>query len=224
MIRMEDSDLEGRGAPADKVIAALEDSFGQGGVAVTRSDFVGSRFAGRLRDQAIGLLLLTLAVILLYCSFRFKFQFALGAVVSIIHAGIVALVFIVWTGMEFNTITIAAIMTILGYSINDVIVVFDRMKETRRIYPDDSFKDVLNRAITETLSRTIISTGTTILAVLCLFIFTSGAMRDFAQVLMVGMTAGVYSTIFIASGVVYAWENSAQKRGKRKPVLAVAKA
>ena len=130
--------------------------------------------------------------------------------------------FVVWTRMEFNTTTIAAILTILGYSINDTVVVFDRMKETRRIYPDDTFVNVMNRAISETLSRTIITTLTTMLAVVSLYVFTTGSMKDFALALLVGMISGVYSTIFIASGLVYFWDQQAKKREKKKLVPAKA--
>jgi preprotein translocase subunit SecF len=124
--------------------------------------------------------------------------------------------FIAWSRLEFNTISIAAIMTILGYSINDTIVVFDRIRETRRTYPDDPYVDVLNRSITETLSRTIITTLTTMLAVVFLFIFATGTMKDFALLLMVGMLSGVYSTMFIASGFINWWELRKIKREKRK--------
>jgi preprotein translocase subunit SecF len=123
--------------------------------------------------------------------------------------------FIAWTRMEFNTTTIAAILTILGYSINDTIVIFDRIRESRRIYPEDSFVSILDRSLSETLSRTIITTATTMLAVFSLYIFTTGSMRDFALTLLVGMISGVYSTIFIASGFVNFWENAARKRAKK---------
>jgi preprotein translocase subunit SecF len=217
MIRMEDSELGGgRGVPAERIIDALENSFGRGEVAVTRSDYVGSRFSKQLADQAGLLMSMTLLLILLYCSFRFKLRYALGAVLAIIHDGLVMIAFVVWTRMEFTTITIAAILTILGYSINDTVVVFDRMKETRKMYPDDSFVNILNRAITETLSRTVITTLTTMLAVISLFVFTSGSMKDFALALLVGMLSGVYSTIFIASSFVYFWDVQVKKRGKKK--------
>jgi preprotein translocase subunit SecF len=221
MIRMEDKELAtgvggGRGVPAEKFIDALENSFGKGEVAVTRSDYVGSRFSKQLSDQAGILMAMTLLLILVYCSFRFKVQYAVGAVLAIIHDALIMVAFVVWTRMEFNTTTIAAILTILGYSINDTVVVFDRMKETRRIFSNDSFVDVLNRAISETLSRTVITTLTTMLAVVSLFIFTSGSMKDFALALLVGMTSGVYSTIFIASGFVYLWESRARKRENKK--------
>jgi preprotein translocase subunit SecF len=113
--------------------------------------------------------------------------------------------------MEFNTTTIAAILTILGYSINDTIVIFDRIRETRRIYPDDSFIDVVNRSISETLGRTVITTVTTMLAVLSLYIFTTGSMKDFALALLIGMTSGVYSTLFIACSFVCLWQSRAAR-------------
>ena len=226
MIRMEDSDLDSGGGnlPAERIVAALENSFGEGEVAVTRSDYVGSRFSKQLTDQAGLLMSMTLLLILAYSAIRFKIQFAIGAVLAIIHDALFMVAFIVWTRMEFNITTIAAILTILGYSINDKIVVFDRMKETRRIFPDDAFVNVLNRAINETMSRTIITTLTTMLAVVSLFIFTTGSMKDFALALLVGMTSGVYSTIFIASAFVNLWESVKVKREKNKMKVITAKA
>jgi preprotein translocase subunit SecF len=218
MIRLEDSEISGRdgGVPEEKIVSVLESEFGEGGVAVTRSDYVGSRFSKQLTDQAGLLLGLTLILILIYASIRFKPQYAMGAVLAIIHDGIIIIAYVVWTRMEFNTTTIAAILTILGYSINDTIVVFDRIRETRRIYPDDSFVDILDRSITESLSRTVITTFTTMLAVVMLFIFTSGSMKDFALALLIGMLSGVYSTIFIASGFVNYWNAAAEKRARKK--------
>jgi len=219
MIRMEDSEIEGSGIPAEQIISTLERTFGAGGVAVTRSDYVGSRFSKQLTDQVGILMTLTLLLILIYASIRFKPQYAVGAVLAIAHDALIIVAFVSLTRMEFNTTTIAAILTILGYSINDTIVIFDRIRETRRIYPDDAFVEVLNRALTETLSRTIITTATTMLAVLSLFIFTTGSMKDFALALLVGMVSGVYSTIFIAVGFVNFWDIQAKKRGKKKPAL-----
>jgi preprotein translocase subunit SecF len=218
MIRMEDSEIDGgrEGIPAEKIIASLETVFGVGGVAVTRSDYVGSRFSKQLSDQAGYLMGLTLLLILIYASIRFKPQFAIGAVLAIAHDALIIVGFVTWSRMEFNTTTIAAILTILGYSINDTIVIFDRIRENRRIYPNDVFVDILDRSLWETLSRTIITTLTTMLAVLSLFIFTTGSMKDFALALLVGMISGVYSTIFIASGFVNFWNIRAKKRAKKK--------
>jgi preprotein translocase subunit SecF len=215
MIRVQEEE-GAESVPAEKIFSALEEAFGSGEVAVTSSEYVGSRFSKQLTGQAGYLLLLTLVVILVYASIRFKPQYAIGAVLAILHDALIMVAFIVWTRMEFNTTTIAAILTILGYSINDTIVIFDRIRETRRIYPDDSMTDIMNRSISETLSRTIITTLTTMLAVVFLFVFTTGSMKDFALSLLVGMTSGVYSTIFIACGFVNWWDKQATKRKLRR--------
>jgi len=226
MIRMDDRELEaeGRGVPAERIIGTLEHTFGEGEVVVTRSDYVGESFARNLIELAGLLILLTLLLVLAYMSFRFKLQYAVGAVIGIIYDVIVIVAFVAITRMEFNTITIAAILTILGYSTNNTIVVFDRIRENRRIFPDEAFVDVLNRSLTATLNRTIITTLTTMLAVLSLFIFTTGAMQDFALALLVGMASGVYTTLFIASGCVNFWEKLKVKKEKRRMGLIPAKA
>jgi len=214
MIRIEDKD-DGR-VKSDQIIDVLEAHFGKGEVAVLRSDYVGSRFSKDLTDQAGILTVLTLLLILIYASIRFKPQYAVGAVAAIVNDGIVIVSFVVWTRMEFNTTTIAAILTILGYSINNTIVVFDRIRENLRMYPDSSFKDVLNISLNGVLSRSIITTVTTMLAVLSLFIFTTGSMKDFALALLIGLISGVYTSLFIASSILYLWDNVKQKRAKAK--------
>ncbi|GMO43641.1 MAG: protein translocase subunit SecF [Termitinemataceae bacterium] len=216
MIRMDEK--SDNAVSSDQIINALADTFGREQVVITRSDFVDSRFSKQLSDQAGILMVLTLLLILLYASIRFKTQYAIGAVLAISHDALIMVGFIVWTRMEFNTTTIAAILTILGYSINDTIVVFDRIRETRRLYPDDTFINVINRAVTETLGRTIITTLTTMLAVVSLYIFTTGSMKDFALALLVGMVSGVYSTIFIANAFATLWEYKIKPHLKPKRV------
>jgi preprotein translocase subunit SecF len=215
--------------PPEKIIATLEASFGKGSITVSRSDSVNESFSKQLADQAGILLGFTLLLILIYSSIRFKPQYALGAVLAIIHDGLIIVAFVVWTRMEFNTTTIAAILTILGYSINDTIVIFDRIRETRRIYPEENFVTILDRSISETLGRTIITTLTTMLAVVSLYVFTTGSMQDFARALLVGMLSGVYSTIFIACGFVNFWEsrkikNAAGKKPQPEAALKPVKA
>ncbi|MDR2344289.1 MAG: protein translocase subunit SecF [Spirochaetaceae bacterium] len=216
LIRMDEG--SGGAVNSDDITARLEEAFGAGEVVVTRSDFVGSRFSKQLADQAGWLMFFTLLLILAYASVRFKPQFAIGAVLAIAHDALIMVAFITWSRMEFNTTTIAAILTILGYSINDTIVVFDRIREVRRLYPDEGFTKLLDRAITETLGRTVITTLTTMLAVLSLYIFTSGSMKDFALALLVGMISGVYSTIFVACGFSSFWQKY-MRRGKRDEAL-----
>jgi len=181
---------------------AFSDKFGAENLAVISNDFVGSRFSQNLASQAAWLVLATLAVIWLYCALRFRWDFAIGCVLSVFHDALIMVAFVVWSRMSFNSTTIAAILTILGYSINDTIVVFDRIRENMRLYPNMKMTDVLNFAQTEILGRTIVTTTVTMVSVLSLFIFTTGDMKDFALALLVGMTSGVYSTIYIASAFV----------------------
>jgi len=221
MIRLQDKGNSAEGgttaeAPGERITRILENYFGAGEVVILRSDYVGSRFSKNLTDQSGILIAFTLLLVLIYASVRFKPQYAIGAVLGIIHDCLVIISFVVWTRMEFNTTTIAAILTILGYSINNTIVIFDRMRENRRLYPDEAFVTILNRSLTETLSRTIITTLTTMLAVLSLFIFTTGSMKDFALALLVGLVSGVYTTTFIATGFVYFWDKEKTKRAKKK--------
>jgi len=205
--------------PGDGITGILEVEWPDQ-VVVLRSEFVGSRFAGHLTDQIGILIVATLLLVLLYATIRFKLQYAVGAVIGIVHDGIIVVAFVIITRMEFNTTTIAALLTILGYSTNNTIVVFDRIRENRRLYPDEVFVNILNRSLSETLNRTVITTVTTMLAVLSLFIFTTGAMQDFALALMVGMVSGVYTTTFIVTGFMNFWENRKVKKARRGMAIA----
>ena len=199
-----------------RIINLLEDVFGEGGITILRYAYVHPRFSGTLAGQAILLMFYTLLIILAYSAVRFKPRFAIGAVAGILNDALVIIAFIVWAGMEFNTTTIAAILTILGYSINNTIVIFDRVRENRKIYPEEALENIIDRSITDTLSRTIITTLTTMIAVLSLIIFTTGSMRDFAILLQVGMISGVYTTIFIANGIVNIFEKGKIAKEKKK--------
>jgi preprotein translocase subunit SecF len=213
MIRIEDR-KDGR-VRSDEVMQSLESYFGKGGIAIMRSDYVGSSQSQKLIDQVFYLIPLTLLLILIYLIIRFKLQYAIGGVIAILHDLLVIIAYLVWTRMEFNTTTIAAILTILGYSINNTIILFDRIRENMRVYPDNNFTDIMNISLTGILGRTIITTLTTMIAVLFLFIFTTGSMKDFALVLLIGMTSGTYTSLFIASGFVNFWE-SKRKQAKKK--------
>ncbi len=181
---------------------ALVDGYGLDNFAVLGTDFVGSRFSGALARQAFLLVIGALVLIFIYALTRFRWNFALGAVLAIIHDVFIMLAFVVWTGMEFNSTTIAAILTIVGYSINDTVVVFDRIRESIRLNPKLLVVEVLDIAQTEVLPRTIITTVTTMLAAMALYSFTGGSMKDFAFALLVGMVSGVYSTIYIAGACI----------------------
>jgi len=177
-------------------------AFGEENLAVISTDFVGSRFSKSLAQQAVWLVLATLVLIWVYAAFRFRWDFAVGAVLAIMHDALIMVAFVVWSRMQFNSTTIAAILTIIGYSINDTVVVFDRIRENMKFHPEMNITDILNLSQTEMLGRSIITTVTTMLAVTSLFVFTTGDMKSFALALLVGMTSGVYSTIFIASAFI----------------------
>lgn len=225
MIRViDDGSIAGFAKKAgEDISSALDARFGKDSWSVSQSNYVGSRFSKTLTDQVFILVALTLLLILVYASFRFKPKYAFGAVLAIIHDVLIMIVFIAFVRMEFSTLTIAALLTILGYSINDTIVIFDRIRENMRLYPEDGYTANMNRAISETLGRTIITTVTTLLAVLSLYIFTSGSMKDFALILIIGMLSGVYSTIYIASAFVHLWEKISEKRSAKKALAATAK-
>ena len=214
MIRIEDKANER--VRSDEIVQALEAYFGDGGIVVLRSDYVGSSQSKKLIDQVFYLIPLTLLLILIYLVIRFKLQYAIGGVIAILHDLLVIVAYLVWARMEFNTTTIAAILTILGYSINNTIILFDRIRENIRVYPDNTFTDIMNISLTGILGRTIITTLTTMLAVLSLFIFTTGSMKDFALVLLIGMISGTYTSLFIASGFVNFWETGKKKEKKHQ--------
>lgn len=218
LIRVQDNgtDPNFTASARNAILTGLEAKFGENRVVELKTDFVGARFSENLSRTAILLVIATLALILIYSTIRFKIDFALGAVLAIAHDALIMVGFIVWTRMEFNSTTIAAILTILGYSINDTIVQFDRVREERKLRPTDNYVDVIDSALTVTLGRTIITTSTTMLTVLALFFFTTGSMKDFALALFVGMVSGTYSTIFIASGFIDWWNRRSFKNGRGK--------
>lgn len=184
------------------VSSALINAFGEENVAVVKTDFIGAQFSTSLATNSIILVVLTLLLIWIYATIRFHWDFALGAVIAILHDALIMLAFITWSGLEFNSTMIAAILTIIGYSINDTVVVLDRIRENMKIVKTKNFKDILDISQSETLGRTIITTVTTLLAVCSLYFFTTGSMKEFALALIVGMISGVYSTITIAGAVI----------------------
>jgi len=184
------------------IAAALSEAFGADNYAVMKTDFIGSQFSSSLVSQSILLVLGALALIMIYASIRFHWDFAFGAVLAVIHDALIMITFIVWAQLEFNSTMIAAILTIVGYSINDTIVILDRVRENQPLLKVDSFKKLLDISMSETLSRTIITSVTTLLAVFSLYFFTTGSMKEFALALLIGILSGTYSTIYISGGFI----------------------
>jgi preprotein translocase subunit SecF len=218
MIRIQDSGKasESSSRIISKLTDDLEKAFGTDNILVNKSDFVGARASTSLVSQAIWATLFAFLGILIYCSLRFKPAYALGAVLAIVHDALVMVAFIVLTRMEFNTSSIAAILTIAGFSINDTIVIYDRIREKIKLNPNATFRENMNRGVTETLGRTFITNGMVMLAVLALIVFTTGSMKDFSIAILVGEISGTYSTIFIASAFVDQWMIISDKRKAKR--------
>jgi preprotein translocase subunit SecF len=180
------------------LLGVLQDSF-VGDVEVRRTEFVGPQMGDELREQGGLAMLLSLFLVMLYVAFRFQFKFALGAVIALVHDVIITLGFFSVTGMEFNLTVLAAVMTIIGYSINDTIVIFDRIRENFRKLRRATPVEVVNISLTETLERTIATAGTVMLTVIALAVFGGDMLFGFAVALIVGVTAGTYSSVYMAA-------------------------
>ena len=220
----EDESVKNFQAEAEKqILNKLEAAFGTTSVEVLSTEFVGARLAGNLSSQTILLTLIALSLILVYIWFRFKLNYAVSSIVAIIHDVLFLLGFIGVMQLEFSTATIAAVLTIVGYSLNDTIVIFDRIRENTRIVKDKKFMEIINISITQSLSRTLVTSLTTFIAVLFIFIIGTGAIKIFALSLIVGIIVGTYSSIFIASTILLGWHNAEVKKVKSAALSATVK-
>ncbi|MBN1149991.1 protein translocase subunit SecF [candidate division WOR-3 bacterium] len=175
-------------------------------LSIEGTEHVGARMSSSLRMRTLWVVLLGIAVILGYISIRFTYRFGIASVVALLHDVVITAGVYAVSGFEFNMSTIAALLTLIGYSINDSIIVSDRIREVNRMNKGKDFKEVVNASINATLSRTIMTAFTTFLVLLVLFIFGAATIKDFAFVLLMGVIIGTYSSIFIVATVVYDWE------------------
>jgi preprotein translocase subunit SecF len=180
------------------LLGVLQEAF-TGEVEMLRMEFVGPQVGDELREQGGLAMLLSLALVTLYVAFRFQLKFGVGAVAALIHDVIITLGFFSLTGMEFNLTVLAAILAIIGYSINDTIVVFDRIRENFRKLRRTEPAEVMNISITETLDRTLVTSGITLLTVISLALFGGDMLFGFSIAMIVGVTMGTYSSIYVAS-------------------------
>jgi preprotein translocase subunit SecF len=186
---------------------------------VLREDRVGPKVGEELKQNALLAIFFSLVVILIYLGFRFKFIFAFGAVAALFHdvlitLGLYALLYDVIPGLnlEISLTIVAAFLTLIGYSINDTVIVFDRVRETLKLHKNGDLKDLINQSINKTMSRTILTGGTTLLTVLVLWIFGGEVLRSFAFTLFFGIVIGTYSSIFVASAFVYDYAEKYKKK------------
>ncbi len=185
--------------------AALTQAFPESKFTLAGEEDVGSEVGKDLKRAATKAILFSLIGILVYVSLRFEFGFALGGVIALAHDAFITLGLYSLFGRQVSLTIVAALLTIVGYSINDTIVIFDRIREDLRKDPKTDYRTLCNRAINQTLSRTVLTSLTTLIAVLVLFIFGGGAINDFALAMLIGVIAGTYSTIFIAAPIMLAW-------------------
>ena len=206
LIRVEKSEekLEEIGT---KVKNSLIGKFQAADILVERVEMVGPKVGKDLREKAILSIIYAIIGIVIYISWRFELQYAIAAIIALVHDVLVTMGAFSLADKEFTLVIVAAFLTIIGYSLNDTIVVFDRIRENMRRKGKTSFADVINMSINQTLSRTILTSGTTLLVVVALFLRGGEIIHDFSFALIVGVLVGTYSSIFIASVFLVYWDN-----------------
>jgi preprotein translocase subunit SecF len=175
---------------------------GTGDFEVRRVDIVGAKVGSELREKGLMAMLLSILGILIYVSFRFEWRFAVASVMALIHDVTIAMGAVVLFGIEVNLDTLAALLTILGYSLNDTIIVFDRIREGINTIKDPDLGKIIDESVTQTLSRTTLTSLTTFFVVLTLFLFGGEIIKGFSFTLLVGVVVGTYSSIFVASPIL----------------------
>jgi preprotein translocase SecF subunit len=203
----------------EQVAAALDRI---GGYTIVGSEWVGPQVGQDLRRQAAQAMVFSLAGMLAYISYRFEMKYGVAAVIALGHDVLVTLGAFSLTDREMNLPVIAALLTIVGYSLNDTVVIFDRIRENNQALRGASFYERINVSVNQTLSRTILTSATTLMVVAALFFFGGPMINDFAFAMLVGVIAGTYSTVFIANPIVLYWEarRTAQRRAQSGPTPA----
>jgi preprotein translocase subunit SecF len=216
MIRVAQVGAESGGSlseTAESVEAALKTG-NLGNFQVVGREIVGPIVGEQLTRQGTLATVLALGGILLYVAFRFQFSFAVGAVVATVHDLLVTLAFLAFFRYDLSLNVIAAILTITGYSVNDTIVIFDRVRENMRGMRRDNLTHIVNVAVNQTLGRTVLTAGTTLMSVLALYLFGGEVLRGFAFTMMVGVITGTYSSVFIAAAIVLIWQGRRPVKGQ----------
>jgi preprotein translocase subunit SecF len=215
LIRIATTNEEDLSKPVNAVLKSLADNYPQNPVKDSSSETVGPIVGAELRHKAIQLTVLGLLFQLIYIGVRFKGAiWGAAAAIAVFHDVLATLAFLSFTHYEISLNVIAALLTLVGYSVNDTIVIFDRARENLRHQRKDSLSKLLNDSINQTLTRTLITSGTTFLALMALYLFGGEALRGFSFSMVVGVIVGTYSTIYIASPIVLAWERLRARRAR----------
>jgi len=186
-------------------------NFGKGSYEIRRIEMVGPKIGKDLRKKGLLAVIVALIGILIYISVRFEFRFAVGAIIALVHDVLITLGMFSILNKEIDLTVLAAFLTLVGYSLNDTIIVYDRIRENMKKYVKGLFANIINRSINETLSRTILTSGTTLFVVLALFLFGGGVIHDFALALLIGIIVGTYSSIYIASPILLLLDKKKKK-------------
>jgi preprotein translocase subunit SecF len=198
----------------EEVSTLLRDTYGADGFTMS-TDAVGPKVGSELQQKAAIAILMSFALTLVYLAFRFEWRFGVAAIVATFHDITITFGFISLLNIEITLATVAAILTILGYSLNDTIVVFDRIRENLKKRRKDRYEDIINSSINETLPRTVLTSGTTLATLLALFILGGTVVRPFALVLILGIVIGTYSSIFVASPALLEIEERSRRKEKK---------
>ncbi len=203
---------------SDSIKAGITEAFPGNPYEVQLVEKVGPKIGSELRSKAVWAILIALVFILIYISWRFEFVFAVGAIAALFHDVLITLGVFSVLNLEITLATIAAFLTIVGYSLNDTIVVFDRIRENVKVLRRDSYEIIVNTSINQSLSRTIVTSLTTMMVVSILYFFGGAVIHDFAFALIVGVLIGTYSSIFVASPIVIEWQQRREEQKKGKPI------
>lgn len=206
-------DVEANRDLIDRIVTTLQAQFP---VEEISRRSIGQQVSRELAQKGWQAVLLAIVVILVYVSWRFRLRYAVGAVAAILHDVVIALGVFTIFRVEVNLATIAAFLTIVGYSLNDTIVIFDRIRENLKLDRKGSIFDIINRSVNQSLSRTLNTSFTTFIPVIILFLFGGSVLRGFALALLIGVIVGTYSSMYIANPILYAWTLKAggAKKGK----------
>ncbi|MDX2480745.1 MAG: protein translocase subunit SecF [Desulfuromusa sp.] len=213
LIRVEQASGELKGLSV-QIQDALEKTYEKGNIDIRRVEMVGPQVGKDLRNKGLKALFYAMLGLLVYISWRFEFRFAVGAIIALVHDVLITLGAFSLSGREIDLPIIAAFLAIIGYSLNDTIIVYDRIRENLGKHNKESFPFVVNRSINETLSRTLLTSGTTLLVILALFVLGGGVIHNFAFAMLIGVLIGTYSSIFVASPVLIFWQQKTATRSK----------
>jgi preprotein translocase subunit SecF len=216
-------ELSGVKGVTPKVIEVLKANVSLGPFTILSTEVVGPKIGDELRRQAVLATLYALGGMLVYIAFRFEWIYGVAAVVAVFHDTLITIGLFSLFNKPISLTVVAALLTLVGYSMNDTIVVFDRIRENLKIHRREPLESLINKSVNQTLSRTVIASGLTLLTALALFLFGGQVLNGFSFALVVGIIVGTYSSVFVASPILIFWQNFMEGRKRTTPIVATPK-